>query len=56
MLQSARNQAFCRHVRRQEGARFDLRRFHERVLTNGIAPWRAHRNLMLPGDTRAIVE
>ncbi len=43
-------------VRRQEGERFDLRRFHERVLTNGIAPWRAHRDLMLPGDTRAIVE
>ncbi len=38
-------------VRAKEGAAFDLRRFHERVMTNGIAPWWAHRQLLLPGDT-----
>lgn len=38
------------------GARFDARAFHARVMTNGIAPWRIHRELMLPGDTSAIIE
>jgi uncharacterized protein (DUF885 family) len=38
------------------GQRFDLREFHERVMTNGIAPWWAHRQLLLPGDTGPIVE
>jgi uncharacterized protein (DUF885 family) len=38
------------------GSAFDLREFHERVMTNGIAPWWAHRQLLLPGDTRAVVE
>jgi uncharacterized protein (DUF885 family) len=38
------------------GDRFDLREFHERVMTNGIAPWWAHRQLLLPGDTRPVVE
>jgi uncharacterized protein (DUF885 family) len=38
-------------VRAREGTSFDLRRFHERVMTNGIAPWWAHRRLLLPGDT-----
>ena len=38
------------------GAAFDLREFHERVMTNGIAPWWAHRELLLPGDTRAVIE
>jgi uncharacterized protein (DUF885 family) len=38
------------------GAAFNLREFHERVMTNGIAPWWAHRQLLLPGDTRAIIE
>jgi uncharacterized protein (DUF885 family) len=36
---------------RKLGARFDLRAFHERVMTNGIAPVAAHRELLLPGDT-----
>ena len=30
------------------GAAFNLREFHERVMTNGIAPWWAHRQLLLP--------
>jgi len=39
-----------------KGDAFDLREFHERVMTNGIAPWWAHRQLLLPGDTRPVVE
>ncbi|HEY7285462.1 MAG TPA: DUF885 domain-containing protein, partial [Vicinamibacterales bacterium] len=31
-----------------EGDKFNLREFHERVMTNGIAPWWAHRELLLP--------
>ena len=38
------------------GDRFSLRDFHERVMTNGIAPIRAHRELLLPGDTSAIIQ
>jgi uncharacterized protein (DUF885 family) len=38
------------------GPRFSLRAFHERVMSNGIAPWWAHRALMLPGDTGQVVE
>jgi uncharacterized protein (DUF885 family) len=38
------------------GDRFNLREFHERVMTNGIAPWWAQRQLLLPGDTGAVVE
>ena len=37
------------------GAEFNLRAFHERVMSNGIAPIRAHRMLMLPGDTGAVI-
>jgi uncharacterized protein (DUF885 family) len=37
------------------GASFDKRAFHERVMTNGIAPWLVHRQLMLPGDTLVVV-
>lgn len=37
------------------GAGFNLRAFHERVMSNGIAPIRAHRMLMLPGDTGAVI-
>ena len=33
-----------------KGGAFSLREFNERVMTNGIAPWWAHRQLMLPGD------
>ncbi|MEP6884213.1 MAG: DUF885 domain-containing protein [Gammaproteobacteria bacterium] len=35
---------------------FNLREFHERVMTNGIAPWWAHRQLLMPGDVGAVVE
>jgi hypothetical protein len=43
-------------VRESLGDRFDLRQFHERVMTDGIAPWWAHRQLLLPGDTRPVIE
>ena len=39
-----------------KGDQFNLREFHERVMTNGIAPWWAHRQLLLPGDTRPVIE
>lgn len=42
-------------VKAREGAAFNLRDFHERVMKDGIAPWWAHRQLLLPGDTRAVV-
>ena len=38
------------------GASFRLSEFHERVMTNGIAPWWAHRQLLLPGDTGALLQ
>ena len=38
------------------GSAFDLREFHERVMTNGIAPWWAHRRLLLPGDTQPVLQ
>jgi uncharacterized protein (DUF885 family) len=38
------------------GRAFSLREFHERVMTNGIAPWWAHRQLLLPGDRRPSIE
>jgi hypothetical protein len=37
------------------GTQFDLREFHERIMSNGIAPIRAHRMLMLPGDAGAVI-
>lgn len=42
-------------LKAKEGASFSLKRFHERVLTNGIAPVAVHRQLLLPGDTRATI-
>ena len=42
-------------VARQRGSAFSLRAFHERIMTNGIAPIWAHRQLMLPGDTLAVI-
>ncbi len=40
----------------REGASFNLRTFHERVMRNGIAPWWAHRQLLMPGDTGRVIE
>jgi hypothetical protein len=37
------------------GAQFNLRAFHERFMSNGIAPIRAHRMLMLPGDNGVVI-
>ncbi len=45
-----------RDVEHRDGAAFDLQAFHARVLTNGIAPWWAHRQLMLPNDRGPILE
>jgi uncharacterized protein (DUF885 family) len=42
-------------VRAARGERFNLREFHEQVMTNGIAPWWAHRQLLLPGDQGALL-
>ncbi|MBI3504210.1 MAG: DUF885 domain-containing protein [Proteobacteria bacterium] len=39
----------------KQGAAFTLRDFHERFMTNGIAPIWAHRQLMLPGDTLPVI-
>ena len=39
-----------------KGGAFNLREFNERVMTNGIAPWWAHRQLLLPGDTGSVLE
>ncbi|MCC6319089.1 MAG: DUF885 domain-containing protein [Gemmatimonadaceae bacterium] len=41
-------------VRAKEGSGFTLRAFHERVMRDGIAPWWAHRYLML-GDSVGLV-
>ena len=38
------------------GTSFNLRTFHERFMTNGIAPIWAHRQLMLPGDTAQVIQ
>lgn len=38
------------------GTRFNLREFHERFMTEGIAPIWAHRYLMLPGDRSEILK
>ncbi len=38
------------------GAKFSLREFHERFMTNGIAPIWAQRQLLLPGDTSAVIQ
>jgi uncharacterized protein (DUF885 family) len=45
-----------RDVQAARGASFNLREFHEQVMSNGIAPWWAHRQLLLPGDRGAVIE
>jgi uncharacterized protein (DUF885 family) len=42
-------------VQAKMGTQFNLREFHERVMSNGIAPIRAHRMLMLPGDSGVVI-
>jgi hypothetical protein len=39
----------------RSGDAFNLREFHERVMRNGIAPWWAHRQLLMPGDTGVMI-
>lgn len=39
----------------REGAAFTLRAFHERIMSHGIAPIWAHRQLLLPGDTMPVI-
>jgi uncharacterized protein (DUF885 family) len=38
------------------GPAFTLREFHERVMSDGIAPWKVHRELLLPGDHGPVLE
>ena len=45
-----------RDVAASLGPTFDLRTFHERLMTNGIAPIRAHRTLFLPADTAPVIQ
>ncbi len=45
-----------RDVQAAQGAAFNLRAFHERILTNGIAPIWAHRQLLLPGNTAPVIQ
>ncbi len=45
-----------RDVAAKLGSAFNLRTFHERFMTNGIAPIWAHRQLFLPGDTAQVVQ
>jgi uncharacterized protein (DUF885 family) len=40
----------------KRGAAFTLRDFHERFMTNGIAPIWAHRQLLLPGDSAEVIQ
>ncbi len=45
-----------RDLQAAQGAAFNLRDFHERVMKNGIAPVWAHRQLLLPGDTSRVIQ
>jgi len=45
-----------RDVKAAQGANFNLRDFHERVMKNGIAPIWAHRQLLLPGDSSRVIQ
>ncbi|MEP6778790.1 MAG: DUF885 domain-containing protein, partial [Gemmatimonadaceae bacterium] len=42
-------------VEARDGKAFNLRAFHENFMTEGIAPILAHRQMMLPGDTRPVI-
>jgi len=43
-------------VQAARGAAFDLRQFHEQVMSNGIAPLWAHRQLLLPGNSAPLLQ
>jgi uncharacterized protein (DUF885 family) len=43
-------------VRSAEGSNFRLRDFHERVMRDGIAPWWAHRVLLLGDSTGRVLQ
>ena len=45
-----------RDVQAKLGTTFNLRSFHEQLMTNGIAPIWAHRQLFLPNDTAAVIQ
>lgn len=45
-----------RDYQKAQGAAYTLQDFNERVMHNGIAPWWAHRQLLLPGDGGAVLE
>ena len=45
-----------RDMQAKLGTAFNLRTFHERFMTNGIAPIWAHRQLFLPGDAAQVVQ
>jgi uncharacterized protein (DUF885 family) len=38
------------------GAEYSLREFHDRLLSNGNAPIRMHRQMMMPGDRGRLIE
>ena len=40
----------------RQAPKFNLRDFHERFMMNGIAPIKAQRMLLLPGDTAAVLQ
>ncbi|MEK6302511.1 MAG: DUF885 domain-containing protein [Acidobacteriota bacterium] len=42
--------------KRSRGAEFSLREFHDRLLSNGNAPIRLHRQMMMPGDRGRLIE
>ena len=48
--------ALRRDYQAARGPDFSLSEFHARVMTNGIAPWWAHRRLLLPGDEPPVIE
>jgi uncharacterized protein (DUF885 family) len=48
--------ALRRDYAAQQGSAFSLRTFHERIMSNGIAPLWAHRQLLLPGDTSRVIK
>jgi hypothetical protein len=45
-----------RDVAAQLGSQFNLRAFHEQLMTNGIAPIWAHRQLFLPGNAAPVIQ